>query len=134
MNKKRGLQLNRVVLLGRTLDEYRRIFLIEPEQLVSKCVLDVASGVSSFCAEARELGIEVTSCDPIYEWEPERIRAQSGPDLDSVYKDIQGLPTYRWSFYRNPEHMRELRQRAVTGFLADYERTRGERYVAGKLP
>ena len=66
MRNKRGLQLDRVVLLGRTFEEYRRYFLIEPHELIGKKVLDVAGGVSSFCAEANNLGIKVTAFDPIY--------------------------------------------------------------------
>ena len=41
---KRGLQLDRVVLLGRTFEEYRRYFLLEPDDLIGKRVLDVAGG------------------------------------------------------------------------------------------
>ena len=44
MSSKRGMQLDRVVLLGRTFDEYRGYFLLEPEQLRGKRVLDVAGG------------------------------------------------------------------------------------------
>jgi len=40
--RKRGLQLDRVLLLGRTFEEYRRYFLLEPNRLVGKTVLDVA--------------------------------------------------------------------------------------------
>ena len=58
---KHGLQLDRVVLLGRTFEEYQRCFLLEPDDLVGKKILDVAGGLSSFCAEANQLGIEVTS-------------------------------------------------------------------------
>ena len=46
--EKRGLRLDRVVLLGRTLEEYRRYFLLEPEKLVGKSVLDVAGGSVRF--------------------------------------------------------------------------------------
>ena len=31
---KRGLQLDRVVLLGRTFEEYRRYFLLKPQELI----------------------------------------------------------------------------------------------------
>jgi hypothetical protein len=51
MQSKRGLRLDRVVLLGRTFEEYCRYFLLEPDELIGKDVLDVAGGVSSFCAE-----------------------------------------------------------------------------------
>ena len=130
---KRGLQLDRVVLLGRTFEEYRRYFLLEPDRLVGKKILDVAGGVSSFCAEANALGINVTSFDPVYSLPPEKITERSEPDLESVYQTIGSVPTYRWDFYKNPEYMRELRKRASTIFLSDYK-THPERYVAGELP
>jgi hypothetical protein len=133
MQTKRGIHLDRVVLLGRTFEEYRRYFLLEPEKLVGKRVLDVAGGVSSFCAEANERGIHVTSFDPIYSLPPDKIRERSEPDLESVYRAIGNVPTYRWGYYNNPEYMRELRKRASTIFLSDYK-THPERYVAGELP
>jgi len=133
MQSRRGLQLDRVVLLGRTFEEYRRYLLLEPDDLVAKRVLDVAGGVSSFCAEANALGINVTSFDPVYSLPPEKIRERSEPDLESVYKAIGSAPTYRWGYYKNPEYMRELRQRASIIFLSDYK-AHPERYVAGELP
>src|SRR4029450_3698426 len=92
---KRGLQLDRFVLLGRTFEEYRRYFLLEPDRLVGKRVLDVAGGVSSFCAEANDLGIKVTSLDPIYSLSREKITERSDPDLESVYETTGLVPTYR---------------------------------------
>jgi hypothetical protein len=133
MQTKRGLQLDRFVLLGRTFEEYRRYFLLEPPQLIGKRVLDVAGGVSSFCAEATVLGIKVTSFDPIYSMSPQNITERSGPDLESVHRSIGQVPTYRWGFYKNPDYMRRLRERAFRLFLADYTR-HPERYVAGELP
>lgn len=130
---KRGLQLDRVVLLGRTFEEYRRYFLLEPDELIGKRVLDVAGGVSSFCAEANDLGIKVTAFDPIYSLSLEKIRERSDPDLESVYRTIGLVPTYRWGFYKNPYCMRELRERASAIFFSDYK-IHPERYVAGQLP
>jgi hypothetical protein len=114
---KRGLQLDRVVLLGRTFEEDRRYFFLEPDNLIGKRVLNVAAGVSSFCAEANQLGMSVTSFDPIYSLPPEKITERSEPDLESVYRAIGSVPTYRWSYYKDPEYMRELRKRASTIFL-----------------
>jgi hypothetical protein len=133
IQNKRGLRLNRVVLLGRTFEEYRRYFLLEPEKLIGGNVLDVAGGVSSFCAEANARGIRVTSFDPIYALPAEKITERSEPDLESVYRAIGSVPTYRWSYYKTPERMREFRERAYSIFLSDYQ-THPERYVAGELP
>jgi SAM-dependent methyltransferase len=129
----RGLQLDRVVLLGRTFDEYRRYFLLQPHELIGKRVLDVAGGVSSFCAEANDFGIKVTAFDPIYSQSREKIRERSDPDLESVYQTIGLVPTYRWGFYKNPDYMRTLRERASNIFFSDFK-VHPERYVAGKLP
>ena len=113
---KRGLQLDRVVLLGRAFGEYRRYFLLEPNELIGRTVLDVAGGVSSFCAEANNLGINVTAFDPIYSLRRENIRERSDPDLESVYRTIGLVPTYRWGFYKNPDYMRALREHASAIF------------------
>ena len=133
MDTKSGLQLDRVVLLGRPFEEYRRYFLLEPHQLIGKKVLDVAGGVSSFCAGANNLGINVTAFDPIYSRSREKIRERSDPDLESVYKSIGRVPTYRWGFYKNPDYMRTLRGRASAIFFSDFQ-TNPKRYVAGELP
>ena len=131
--KKQGLVLDKVVLLGRTFEEYVRFFALEPAALRGQDVLDVAAGVSSFCAEANAQGIHVTAFDLIYELPPGQIEARCGPDLDHVTRSIGGLQTYKWEFYKNPETLRTYRERAYKTFLADYEAHRS-RYVPGSLP
>ncbi len=127
------LELDKVVLLGRTLDEYTRYFGLNLEDWRGKKVLDVASGVSSFCAEANERGINVTACDLIYNFSPEEIRKKCEPDLDFVTEQIGKVKAYKWDFYKSPEGMRQYRERAYKKFLEDFEKHRPH-YVFGKLP
>src|SRR5689334_21403587 len=122
---KQGLVLDKVVLLGRTLDEYSRYFALDLDALRGQRILDVASGVSSFCAEASARGLDVTAFDLIYDWPLEDIAARCGPDLDLVLGAIDGLKTYKWDFYKNPDTLRVLRERAYRTFLADYASHRG---------
>lgn len=131
---KNGLVLDRVVLLGRTLEEYRRYFALDLDALRGRRVLDVASGVGSFCAEACASGLDVTACDPIYALPPDVIEPRCQADLGHVLDAVRGLPTYRWDFYRSPEHLREFRERAFRTFLADYREHGADRYVTGQLP
>jgi len=131
---KKGLVLDKVVLLGRTFEEYSRYFAFEPAFLPDKAILDVASGVSSFCAEANARGLNVTAFDRIYELPVDDIQARCEPDLDQVVKSIDGLKTYRWEFYKSPERLRGFRERAYKTFLADYRLHRGKRYIWGSLP
>jgi hypothetical protein len=130
---KQGLVLDKIVLLGRTLDEYRRYFALDLEKLRGEQVLDVASGVSSFCAEANQLGVNVTAFDAIYDLPADEIAPRCQKDLDHVVNAVRGLKTYRWDFYQSPENLRIFRERAYRIFLDDY-RAHSERYVAGLLP
>ena len=131
---KQGLILDKVVLLGRTFDEYSRYFALDAAALKGRAVLDVASGVSSFCAESNEQGILTAACDPIYDIPPEQIEARCEPDLDYVLKSVAGLKTYKWEFYQSPERLRTFRERAYKTFLADYRKHADNRYVTGSLP
>jgi hypothetical protein len=131
---RRGLQLDKVVLLGRTFEEYLRFFGLNEKTARHMEILDVAAGVSSFCAEANGRGWSVTAFDRIYAWSPEAIAEQCGRDLKTVVGSIGAAGTYRWDFYQSPERMGEFRERACQQFLADYRVHRGSRYVAGELP
>lgn len=133
MSSKRGLQLDRVVLLGRTLEEYSKFFAFDPRELAGKRVLDVASGVSSFCAQGSALGLDICAVDPIYDWPSVDIARRCTTDLDEVYRAID-LPTYRWTSYKNPAEMRSLRERAYKTFLPHYVAHRGSKYLPGALP
>lgn len=130
---KQGLDLDRVVLLGRTLDEYRRAFGLDLESWKGKRILDVAAGVSSFTAEGCVLGFHVTAFDRIYSADVEEIRRHCERDLEEVAREIGKKPVYRWEFYKTAEGMRVYRERAYRMFLKDFV-ARRERYVAGELP
>ena len=131
---KQGLVLDKVVLLGRTLEEYRRYFALDLEALRGKAILDVASGVSSFCAEARRAGLHVTAFDAIYELPPDEIQRRCEADLDHVVDAVKDLKTYRWDFYVSPDNLRHYRERAYRAFLADYRTDADKCYVPGRLP
>jgi hypothetical protein len=131
---KQGLVLDKVVLLGRTLEEYRRYFALDLESLRGKAILDVASGVSSFCVEARQLALQVTAFDAIYGWPAEEIEQRCAVDLTHVTDAVRSLKTYRWDFYKSVENLREFRERAYRAFLADYRQQPNARYVPGRLP
>src|SRR6266545_6981393 len=81
---KQGLVLDKVVLLGRTLDEYRRYFALDLPSLRGKAILDVAAGVSSFCVEGRAAGLNVTAFDAIYQLSAGEIQRRCEQDLDHV--------------------------------------------------
>ena len=104
------------------------------DALRGKDILDIASGVSSFCAEANAKEINVTAFDPIYELTAEEIKNRCEPDLEFVTSEIGKVKAYKWDFYKTPENMREYREKAYRLFLPDFTRAKGKRYICGKLP
>lgn len=120
---------------GRTLDEYRRMFDLSPSDLASS-IVSLADGPASFNAELSARGGRVLSCDPLYQFDPDVIRARveatRGVMLDLVRKNAH---RFVWDRIRSPEALGELRTGAMKRFLDDYESGRQERrYIDKALP
>lgn len=130
-----GLRLKDVVLLGRTYEEYAAYFALGDRELRDVRVLDVASGVSSFGAEARARGYDVTSADPIYGASPDDIERKCGDDLREVVKQLPLVADkYVWGgFYRGVPELAFHRESAYRRFLADY-RANPAHYAHAALP
>jgi len=131
----RGLQLDDVVLLGRTWDEYRAYFRLGDPELRGARVLDMGSGVSSFGAEARAAGYDVTGADPIYGAEPDALARKCQADLADVVEKLPAVAeNYVWGgFYRDIPDLQRQRESAYRRFLADYDPA-SPRYVRAALP
>src|SRR5258705_8503953 len=78
-----AVKLDRVVPWGRSFDEYMRMFALSEED-VQRSILDCAAGPSSFNAEMLASGRRVISCDPIYEFSAEQIRARVAAVRDDM--------------------------------------------------
>ena len=79
--------VSRVYFFGRTKDEYLSLFALESlENLTALKVLDVASGPSSFCQQARAVGIDVTPVDPLYENDANVLHARGMEDIHEFKK------------------------------------------------
>jgi hypothetical protein len=128
------IELDSVVLLGRTFDEYCRYFQLDDRDLRSVRILDIGAGVSSFCSEANSRGYDVMAADPIYELPVEVIAEKSAADLNHVLTRLpDAAHNYNWSFYRDPQQLREYRESARDHFLKHYASDQS-RYVRVALP
>jgi hypothetical protein len=128
------IELNHVVLIGRTFEEYCRYFQLQHSDLESNRILDVGSGVSSFCAESGSRGYDVTAADPIYDQPVETIAATSAKDLKTVMQKVPAAAhKYNWTFYRDVNELARYRTAARYRFLEDYS-ARRDRYVPTALP
>ena len=122
---------------GRSFDEYRRMFALSDEDLERR-ILGCADGPAAFNAAMGELGRRVVSVDPLYAFSSEDIRQRIEATHDlMVQRAREAAHRFVWreDTIKSPEHMGEVRMRAMTEFLADYENGKRQgRYLAFSLP
>ena len=133
MNKQ--LNLKDIALIGRTFDEYYRMFDLSNVPLKNETILDVASGVSSFCAEANAKGYNVTASDKIYKSDASDIGQKCARDLDTVIKQLPDIADlYVWDYFKDIQSLKAQRERAYKLFVRDFKKYGQERYVPVEYP
>jgi hypothetical protein len=129
------LDLKTIVLLGRMFEEYCKMFDLDNDILENEIILDVASGVSSFCAEANSKGFNVTASDKIYLLSPGEIETKCRDDLDSVIKQMPSISDhYVWDFFKDVRSLKALRVKAYKLFLEDFKKSGIKRYKPVEYP
>ncbi len=124
-----------VVLLGRTFDEYAGMFALDDATLRGKRILDAASGVSSFTAEANAKGYDVTGSDRVYVLDADEIERKCAADVAFNAKTLQGIEAnYVWDFFADVEALTAQRERAYRAFIADYREHGHARYTTTNYP
>lgn len=129
------MELANVVPWGRSFEEYQAMFGLSEGDL-NKRILGCGDGPASFNAEATDRGSQITSCDPVYQFEAEEIRRRIG----EVYPEImakmqQGADNYIWDSLGSVGQLCEVRMKAMSRFLSDFDAgCRQGRYVSASLP
>jgi hypothetical protein len=124
-----------VILLGRTFDEYVGMFGLDESTLRTSHILDAASGVSSFCAEANAQGYRVTASDRIYTLGADEVERKCSRDLDNMIVQLAGIrENYVWDYFADLDALRAKREQAYRGFVADYRQHGHSRYITTEYP
>ena len=131
----REFDLGGVVPWGRRLREYAAFFALDDLAGLAP-VLDAGGGPSSFAAEAAEMGIAVTACDPIYRFGQSDIRRRFEETAEAMRTGMRRASyRFNWSYYGSEEAVHRLRREALELFLGDLETGKTEgRYVPASLP
>lgn len=127
--------LDEVKPWGRSLAEYRAMFALTESDLSTR-ILDCGGGPASFNAEGTELGGNVVSADPLYDFSAKDINARIKEITPAMVEHVTtDRDLYVWTTFDSPEEMIDARLTTMQRFLADYEtgRTTG-RYRALALP
>jgi hypothetical protein len=129
------MKLKEIVPFGRSYREYELMFnltLIDK----SKKILGCGDGPSSFNAEMTELGYNVISIDPIYEFSGTQIKQRFEAVIDNIIDQVNSTPNdWVWTYHKNSENLRFQRIKTIKTFLNDYEKGKQEqRYRIASLP
>ncbi|HAC66382.1 MAG TPA: SAM-dependent methyltransferase [Cyanothece sp. UBA12306] len=129
------IQLNTVIPLGRTFDEYVRMFDLTQQDL-NKSILSVADGPASFNAEGTKLGFKIKSVDPLYKFSSTQIKSRFDQVVDNIIKQVEETPKdWVWTYHKSSHKLRKNREKAINVFCQDYEQGQVEsRYEIGELP
>ncbi len=120
-----SLDLDNVIFIGRTYDEYIDMFNLE--NLDNKKVLDFPAGACSFSAKNNSYAADI-----LYDQSYENLEIVGKKSINLIYKNIDWINnTCTLSYYGDIfEHRRE-REEALSGFLKDYNK---QRYSKQTLP
>jgi hypothetical protein len=127
--------LDQVVPWGRSFDEYRRMFALTDDDLRGR-ILGCGDGPAGFNAEAARRGLDVVSCDPLYQFSAAEIRGRIDATYDEILEQTRhSRDNFVWGEIRDVEELGRIRMTAMEAFLADYETGREQgRYVTAALP
>ncbi|MEI8377565.1 MAG: SAM-dependent methyltransferase [bacterium] len=133
---KLGLDFNEVVLYGRNLYEYVRMFSLLLSEDIPKKIVDCAGGPSSFNSELTNLGGSIVSCDPIYALSKVKLEHKMNKTYKIIAKELaekkENATVDEFNSYNN---ICNLRLSAMEIFFNDYEKGKSEkRYVDAELP
>ncbi len=129
------MKLDKVVPFGRSLDVYIKMFNLSSEDLQQR-ILGVGDGPASFNAEGTAKGYNLTSIDPIYQFDGTEIKQRFDAVVDNIIEQIIATPNnWVWSYHQNPQELKASRIKALEIFLQDYQSGKqAGRYIAQELP
>lgn len=137
MDKKlidKELDINRIVFIGRTFDEYMEMFNLSLANLKDKKILDCPAGACSFTAIASQKGIDSTSADIVYFFDHQELKQKGLLDIEHMTNEIQKVKqNYIWNFFKDVESLKNTRLQALNDCF-QHMQLDPNKYVAIELP
>ncbi|MGJ7921665.1 SAM-dependent methyltransferase [Neobacillus sp. LXY-4] len=128
------LELERIVFIGRTFEEYLDMFALTIDTLKGKKILDCPAGACSFTAVGSKLGLDVMACDIAYAFSSEELKNKGLQDIEhAMDKMKKAKRNYLWDYFKNVENLREHRLCALEMCTEDMLQS-SEKYVPVTLP
>ncbi|WP_163530165.1 class I SAM-dependent methyltransferase [Halobacillus ihumii] len=131
---KAKLDLEKVIFIGRTYEEYMKMFSLSEDLLEGKKILDCPAGACSFTSVGQKKGLNITACDIVYDHSLEDLKSKGQEDIAHTMEHMEKAKTnYIWDYFKNIHHLKEHRQRALNDCAADMGEN-SQRYIPVDLP
>ena len=128
------LDLERIVFIGRTFEEYLDMFSLCEKELNGKKILDCPAGACSFTAVGNKSGLDVTACDIAYYHSGEDLENKGLQDIEHAMEHMQKVQNnYKWDYFNDIEDLRKHRLSALQDCANDMRESK-ERYIPVTLP
>ncbi|MNJ43075.1 hypothetical protein D3C77_380640 [compost metagenome] len=109
-----GLELSRVIFVGRTYEEYVKMFDLTDEELKNYTILDAPAGACSFTAIASQLGYRVTAADIAYFHSVEQLYQKGMEDIEHAIEGISKVKEkYKWDYFNSIDELEKQRNSAL---------------------
>lgn len=130
------VEYKQIVPWGRNLEEYQRMFSLNPSTDLPRRILGCGDGPASFNMEWTKLGGQVTSLDPIYYFTRAEIEQRIAETYTTVLEQTSAnREKFVWQAIASPEELGRIRMATMQNFVKDYEAGRAAgRYIPGELP
>ncbi|BDG37230.1 SAM-dependent methyltransferase [Saccharococcus caldoxylosilyticus] len=128
--------LNRIVFIGRTWDEYMRMFGLVKEDLVRRKILDCPAGACSFTAVSNQLGMDVTACDMAYYLPIEQLEQKGLQDIETTMSNMERADiqkNFLWDYFQSVDELKQIRTQVLNQCISDMKRNKN-RYIPAVLP
>ncbi|GIM47686.1 hypothetical protein DNHGIG_32350 [Collibacillus ludicampi] len=129
------LELNHIVFLGRTWDEYLLMFNLSKDELIGRRILDCPGGACSFTATANKYGIKAFSVDSAYYNTPEELEKKGLQDIEYIISMLDKIKEKcKWNYFKSMDELRRERITALNQCIQDMKESKGYRYLPAILP
>ncbi|CAH1056027.1 SAM-dependent methyltransferase [Paenibacillus pseudetheri] len=128
------LELERIVFIGRTYEEYLQMFNLKEADLVGGRILDCPAGACSFTAISNQLGSNVTAADIAYYYSTDELADKGVQDIEHAMSELSKVQdNFVWDYFESIEDLTQARIKALNDNIKDQRQT-PERYVPVVLP
>lgn len=134
VEKSTKLDLERIIFIGRTFEEYMNMFSLSLNEMRGKKILDCPAGACSFTAHGSDLGLDITACDIAYDHEVEQLKQKGIQDIEHAMLHMEKVKdNYIWDYYHDVDGLRQNRIKALND-CTKHMVNASEQYIPVVLP